>query len=1367
MANPMPWNVRGVDPDIREQALEAAERSGVSVGNWLNHVLSGNLDEEYDPSANRGRSRRAPSSSSRFETLSQRLERLGAGDTHTGADQSPVLDLIESAVQAIERLEMRQNGAGPASAGARRKSFSQDHAALSQEDMARVLKRLEARIDALQPDARMRKPASGADNAIEARLARLMAALDDAQARGADTPFAQRETSEEDPAFMQAIAEIEARRHDLDQGPAQRQPNTKRPVAPITRKKSDEQAQTGAVREQLDLLLSRVDDLRNVPRLDAGQLQSTLEQLTSRIEDLRAASNPDTGRLQATLEQLTNRIDTYHTAPRPDAAHLDARLQDITNQIEQWRSRPSEDSVLVRRDLAGLAAALETLSPQRLAAVVETAIANVVEKSGFAQQGGLPAHLLAPIEAMHQDISAHMQALANAQDAGRLAAEINMVAQKLDGISQGVPDDARIDEIMRETDAIKSLIGQAMHAQPLEPLAQGIDRLGQMIERYHATPLMIDDKAILEAVHHLHGQVETLDPAAGFAVLENRLSAISAIEERLSGLAGIEQKLDDIARNVGKLAREAQPFPQLESIASRLERIDRVLDNSKDQPLAGLDQLVQKLDGFSLSLDKITGASHNPEHEQLPGLLQALATRIDQALESGRDLPLAGLHHLAGKLDALGAMVEKISVEPAPAAQNDGLVALLNEVSSRLGRAGSAPAGSLALDALQDDITRLTRRMEETPDPAQALETLGKNIETLFMRLDEARVDIRNAAESAAEKAARDAISSLPQDDGSDMLAVEGLMLIKRDIGDVKSAQNDADRRTRQTLEALQATLEALVTRLATMETRGTMPMPPAAVPAACVQSRPVAEAPPLASPPEASPVMDAPSMAGPKPEMRPEHSAPAADRPVAEAPNPAPRPMQAPAQHPNDDVLDLPLEPGQKPGQPRPGTAQPPASNPMQGAPKPANPPMRNEPIVNDDPKANFIAAARRAAQAAAERNEAALSGEEQSKNGKKPDARNQANAQNQGRAQSQPRMQVQSQGFLARNRKPVLLGLGLLAFAVAATRFYVTHESGSEGFLSPAPARLQQSGGMETGGKTPSEAQGLPASQSDKAAPAPQQGGAGKRAQRLSEASILSQIDPVTVGSISRDGVSQPVDIGRDAINELIAQSNLKGQDRLRDAALTGNAAALFEVGARYADGRGMARDAQLAARWFEQAATAGHAPAQYRLASLYREGKGMTKDPVIAFQWFDRAAAQGHILAMHNAAVLLAEGVHGTPDYAGAALWFKRAAEHGVKDSQFNIAILYARGLGVNQDMAEAYRWFSAAAVQGDQDAAKKRDDIAARLSKDQLARERERLKTFATLKPNPHANDPGNWEAALPTRTVLTNPVPGTAKPPKAN
>src|SRR5262249_38995631 len=43
---PVPWHVKGVHPDARDVAREAARRSGVSVGTWLNAIIIKAADQE-------------------------------------------------------------------------------------------------------------------------------------------------------------------------------------------------------------------------------------------------------------------------------------------------------------------------------------------------------------------------------------------------------------------------------------------------------------------------------------------------------------------------------------------------------------------------------------------------------------------------------------------------------------------------------------------------------------------------------------------------------------------------------------------------------------------------------------------------------------------------------------------------------------------------------------------------------------------------------------------------------------------------------------------------------------------------------------------------------------------------------------------------------------------------------------------------------------------------------------------------------------------------------------------------------------------------------------------------------------------------
>ena len=152
------------------------------------------------------------------------------------------------------------------------------------------------------------------------------------------------------------------------------------------------------------------------------------------------------------------------------------------------------------------------------------------------------------------------------------------------------------------------------------------------------------------------------------------------------------------------------------------------------------------------------------------------------------------------------------------------------------------------------------------------------------------------------------------------------------------------------------------------------------------------------------------------------------------------------------------------------------------------------------------------------------------------------------------------------------------------------------------------------------------------------------------------------------------------------------------LRAAALKGDPAAAYEVGVRFAEGKGVAPDLDQAAKWYDRAAQAGVVPAIFRLGTFYEKGLSVKKDVDIARRYYAQAAERGSAKAMHNLAVLDADGGGKGANYKSASTWFRKAADRGVADSQFNLGILYARGIGVEQNLAESFKWFSLAAAQG---------------------------------------------------------------------
>jgi localization factor PodJL len=212
--------------------------------------------------------------------------------------------------------------------------------------------------------------------------------------------------------------------------------------------------------------------------------------------------------------------------------------------------------------------------------------------------------------------------------------------------------------------------------------------------------------------------------------------------------------------------------------------------------------------------------------------------------------------------------------------------------------------------------------------------------------------------------------------------------------------------------------------------------------------------------------------------------------------------------------------------------------------------------------------------------------------------------------------------------------------------------------------------------------------------------------------------------------------------------------GTPALREAVAKGDARALFEIGSRYADGRGVKQDMAFAAKWYEKAANLGFAPAQYRIGNFYEKGIGVERDIAKAKTWYQMAAEQGNASAMHNLAVLFAMTAGGTPDNESAARWFQAAADLGVKDSQFNLGILAAKGVGMKQNLEEAYKWFDLVAQTGDKDAAAKRDEVGKALRPEQLERARAAAKLWKAKPIDTAANSadiPDAWQDA-PTTTA---------------
>ncbi len=332
------------------------------------------------------------------------------------------------------------------------------------------------------------------------------------------------------------------------------------------------------------------------------------------------------------------------------------------------------------------------------------------------------------------------------------------------------------------------------------------------------------------------------------------------------------------------------------------------------------------------------------------------------------------------------------------------------------------------------------------------------------------------------------------------------------------------------------------------------------------------------------------------------------------------------------------------------------------------------------------------------------------------------------------EPEDAEQRAGFLARNKRAVLLGVALLAVSALALNLALQRVGADQ---PPAPAATIE----------PAAAPAGEIGAVDPLHPAPNAGiDSAFVAPRIPDT-----IDATPTASIARDmravgaNAATPTALAMPAAltgaprapdtEAAVAPAVLEeienpvtfelppegaGPEPLRQAAADGDPRAQFEVAAILTEGQAIEQDLAAAATWYERAAGQGFVPAQYRLGNFYESGSGVERDLEMARLWYQRAAEAGHRMAMHNLAAIHASGELGEQDFTTAAEWFERAAGHGMTDSQFNLGMLYARGLGVEQDFEASYRWFAIAALRGDQDAGPARDDVARSLSAEAVQR-----------------------------------------------
>ena len=847
-------------------------------------------------------------------------------------------------------------------------------------------------------------------------------------------------------------------------------------------------------------------------------------------------------------------------------------------------------------------------------------------------------------------------------------------------------------------------------------------------------------------------------PAQDLSGLEDQLRNITDQIETLRK-PGVEQAINALREELGEIGRtlsDAMPRRAIDAIETQIQGLNQRIAEGRQ---AGID--AGALGGIEHGLAEVRDALRGlTPAENLVGFNEAvngLAHKIDLFVAQKDPATLAQLenaittlremtghiadndtvHALAAQVHALGEKIEYIAHAAAGGDVLNHLEQRISALADALAeRANSGATVPPRLEALVESLTDKIEQVQQIQHSGSNTDAFGHledRIVKLVEKLDAS--DSRLGHLEPIERGLADLLVHIQNRDAETSRAQEGAGVddLKHDIA-----------RTQDALEAVHGTLGHVVDRLAMIEKDIRGGERPRAAPAAeaalnapvgRVAVRVVDDAPPLApalAPPPPMPQAPPPAVAAPAP-----------------APQPAPRRLPAAAQLPIDPDLpaDQPLEPGSGPpsmqGNPAARIA---ASEAALGGARPA--------AATPAGKSSFIAAARRAAQAA----------------GQQPGAR----APRAEPAESSEPTTPSLRGKLLKRVKSLFVAASIIAIVIGlaeiAGNVFDFGNSGTKTAQAPAPTagKTQMAARRSAPESTasivanPRALANLPpvgplASPPATVPAAPPSGLATQTMPSLFSPPMLGSQRDIT-GSIPHTSASGPAAHPAPSPEQPGHQYGDRlptaiGSAKLRNAANAGDAVAAYEVAVRFAEGRGVPADLSEAARWYERAAGKGVTLAQFRYASMLEKGLGVKKDLAAARRYYMAAATKGNSKGMHNLAVLYAEGIEGKPDYATAVQWFRKAAQRGVADSQYNLGVLCARGLGTSKSYAEAYKWFALAAAQGDQESAKKRDDIASHMDAAALAAARQTVASFVA-EPQPKdattvREPPGGWDRAATT------------------
>jgi len=540
----VPWSVKGIRPEARESAREAARRSGMSLGDWLNSVI---------------------------------LQQAAAGGAQPGLDEDEDFygEELTSVHQRLDELTRKIDHfarSGPQAYAPKRQR--QHEPREDNDQLAALIARLDHRIDQFVATARTlpqvappmapaMAPAMPAYAAQQAPAPVPMPppahyvppqqpVMQHAMQQPMPHPAPQVQMP---PALDRAIAEISARQRALNGAPAH----------PAMRQPAPEPEPQPRPQPQPPLPLV----LQPVPAQDLSGLEDQLRRITDQIETLRKPGVEEAiNALRGELGEIGRALN--EAMPRRAIDTIERQIQGLTQRIAEGRHNGVDGSALagVEHALAEVRDALRGLTPAESLVGFNEAVHGLAHKIDLivAQKDPATLNQLEHAITTLRDMSQHV---ASNEAVGELAAQVYALSQRVEHLSVSGPGSDALNHLEDRIEALSRALAERAQSGSVVPprLEALVQSLSDKIEQIQAR------RGDNVAVDHLEDRivklVERLDAS------DSRLGHLETIER---GLADLLLHIEDIRTNRQSEALRAENGPGVDALKQDIARTQNVLE---------------------------------------------------------------------------------------------------------------------------------------------------------------------------------------------------------------------------------------------------------------------------------------------------------------------------------------------------------------------------------------------------------------------------------------------------------------------------------------------------------------------------------------------------------------------------------------------------------------------------------------------------------------------------------------------------------------------------------------------------------------------------------------------------------------------